>query len=218
MKFAGLLFCAAVLAVTGKATPFCVPNSTTWCEVTDAGPLPSNAQATIGTGTLDDIIGKIGDGTGGADMYSIYIPDPSDFSANWTGYGSSPLTPAALYLFDLNGNGIEAADDGSPALGGFAGAPGFYFIDIAPDGNDPQYHTSGGNDPIFTFSGGLTFPNGGAGPITSYSKGGCGVDCEGGYDINLSGAQFSNLPEPGSMLLTGAAMMGLAGLLKRRRA
>jgi hypothetical protein len=62
-------------------------------------------------------------------------------------------------------------------------------------------------------------PVGGAGPITTYSFNGCGTACAGGYDISLSGAQYSNAPEPASIALTGLSftLIGIASQVVRRR-
>jgi hypothetical protein len=223
MKLVAVLLCSAALALTVKAVPFCTVSPTVWCEkkAGDAGSFPLTSEPTMGTGTLTNIIGQLSNGTAGADMYSIYIPDPSVFSANFTpdsNGGVTGLAAAALYLFDGAGDGIEAADDGSAPLVGFSGPAGFYYIDIVPEGSLPQYKKKGNIFPIFgDFTPGAdSLPVSGAGSLTSYSKTGCGTDCEGGYDISLEGAQFSNLPEPASGLLTGFVLVGL-GLIGRTR-
>lgn len=224
MKLAALLLCAVAFALTVKATPFCVVSATVYCEkeAGDAGSFPLTSDPTIGTGTLTNIIGQLSNGSEGADMYSIFIPDPSVFSANFmpdSNGGVTGLAAAALYLFDGSGDGIEAADDGSAPLGAFAGPAGFYYIDIVPDGSLPQYKKKGNIFPIFAdFTPGAdSLPVAGAGSLSSYSKTGCGADCQGGYDISLEGAEFSNLPEPASGLLTGLVLvgLGLAGREKR---
>jgi hypothetical protein len=226
MKFAVVLLWAGC-ALTMKAGAFCTVSPGVWCEqgVGDAGSLPATSEPTLGTGALNSIIGQIGDGTAGADMYSILITNPAAFSANFAAYAANNvpgLTQAALYLFDSNGDGIEAADDGSVALGSFTGPAGIYYIDIVPDGNTPQYRTGGNNFPIFTaFSSGvISLPVGGAGTIRNYSQNGCGTACQGGYDITFAGGgvQYSNLPEPASMLLTGAVLVGLGAVgIKRKK-
>lgn len=223
MKFVFALLCSAALSLTVHAAPFCTVSSTIWCEKTagDAGSLPATSEPTMGTGTLTDIIGQIADGTTGADMFSIFIPDPSVFSADFTPRSNaniSGLTDAALYLFDSNGNGIEAADDGSAPLAAFAGSAGFYYIAIAPDGSVPQYRHKGNSFPIFAdFTPGAdSFPVADASSVANFSKTGCGADCQGGYDISLQGAEFSNLPEPASMLLTGLALAAV-GVARRRK-
>jgi hypothetical protein len=221
MKFVAVLLFSAGCALTLKATPFCTVSPGVWCEkgAGDAGSLPATSETTIGTGTLNSIIGDLSDGTGGADMYSIYIADPSTFSANFDGDGNGGVTPladAALYLYDSTGHGIEAADDSTPALGAFTGPAGIYYIAIAPNGNNPQYKTGGNSFLIFSaFNNSAdSTPVAGAGAIANYSKNGCGANCEGGYDISLSGANYSNLPEPASVLLT---LLGLGTLSLRRK-
>lgn len=223
MKFFVVLACSAGFALTVNAAPFCTVSATVWCEkgTGDAGSLPATSEATMGIGTLTDIIGQITEGTTGADMFSIFIPDPTVFSADFTPRSNNVVTgldSAALYLFDSNGNGIEAADDGSAPLAAFAGPAGIYYIAIAPDGSVPQYKHKGNFFPIFAdfTSGADSFPVGGASSVVNFSKNGCGTDCQGGYDISLEGAEFSNLPEPGSMLLTGLALAAV-GLARRRK-
>jgi hypothetical protein len=217
----------AVCALTVEAAPFCTVSPGIWCEKGqgDAGSLPASSQVTIGAGALNSIIGQINDGSSGADMYSIFISNPAAFSANFAPYAANAvpgLTEAALYLFDSNGNGIEAEDDGSIALGSFTGPAGIYYIDISPDGNLPRYRTGGNSFPIFGAftSGVIAMPVGGAGSIKNYSQNGCGTACEGGYNITFTGGgvQNSNLPEPASMLLTGAVLAGLGAVgLKRKK-
>jgi hypothetical protein len=216
----------AMCALTIEAAPFCTVSPGIWCEKGngDAGSLPDSSQVTLGAGTLNSIIGQINDGTTGADMFSIFISNPAAFSANFAPYAANAvpgLAEAALYLFDFNGNGIEAADDGSIALGAFAGPAGIYYIDISPDGNAPRYKTGGNSFPIFPAftSGVIAMPVPGAGPIKNNSQNGCGTACQGGYDITFTGGgvQPSNLPEPASMLLTGVVLVGLgAAGLKRK--
>jgi hypothetical protein len=220
MRLARIFLVAAGLAATMSAGPFCTPSPGTFCS-SGAGFQPSDAANTEGTGALSLIIGQL---FGSANLFAIEIPNTSAFSANYTGYSAAGVdaTPgAALYLFDSHGDGIEAADDGSIALGGFTGTGGLYYIGIAPDGNDPEYLQA--SNPFLIFnpfvSGAVSFPVGGAGPIAAIGGPGCtpGAGCDGGYEISLNGTNFANLPEPASLFLTGLALIGLGVLSASRR-
>jgi hypothetical protein len=103
MKFPILLFCASALAATASASPLCTASPGTWCEaaVGDAGAFPKTGQATVGTGALNSIIGYIGNGTAGSDLYSIVIQNTSQFSATFAAYtanGAIGESNAAIYL------------------------------------------------------------------------------------------------------------------------
>ena len=56
----------------------------------DAGGLPGTANITTGVGFLNKIIGTLSDVTLGADMYEIYITDPSTFLATTVVHGGNP--------------------------------------------------------------------------------------------------------------------------------
>lgn len=224
MKTALLFVCVSVLAATAQASPFCSPSSPgTWCEQPvgpDAGQLISDAQYTLGIGSLNSIYGEI-NGTGGADMFAISIPNTAAFTASAAPASGTNIkgdSQAALYLFDSSGHGIEAADDGT-ALAAFNGSPGIYFVDITGDGNTPEYTMGSNKLAIFApfTAGQVSMPVSGAGALDNYSGAGCGADCAGGYEINLSGAQFSSAPEPGSLALAGSAISMLGLLCRFRR-
>ncbi len=230
MKSAILFVCVAALSVSVQATTFCTAGSGTWCEQPygpDAGQYVNTAQYTVGTTPnepLTTIIGAI-NGLGGGDMYAIYIPNPTAFSASFaaqTGTGPNGHTingdsQAALYLFNGSGLGIEAADDGT-AISAFNGTAGTYFVDITGDGNVPEYSVGLNKYAIFQpfLAGQISSPVPGAESLSAYSGNGCGANCAGGYDISLVGADYSGAPEPGSLLLTGSAVTML-GLLTRMR-
>ncbi len=77
----------------------------------------------MGTGTLNSIIGNIGNGTIGADVYSIIIPNTTAFSASFASYtagGATGETDAFIYLFDSTGHSVETAAENA-MLGGFSG-------------------------------------------------------------------------------------------------
>lgn len=137
-----------------------------WTELDDAGGLPETAQV-VQVGTLQTISGSLtgrGDDFRGngqfedfEDVYLIEIKDVEQFLAETDGTISGGATfPTALYLFDLNGNGIlgnvvspniPAADRGfsgsllGPMSDDGSGAevpdPGMYFLAIAGQSNPP---------------------------------------------------------------------------------
>jgi hypothetical protein len=202
-----------------------------WNEVTDGGDdaarLPENAQATFGVGPLTDIIGRLGNGFIGADMYLIRITDFNTFSATSSAVGRNGVLDPALYLFDFSGHAIYGSDNNSldPMNPDFqatlpAGDPqgpehnGLYFILIAPSGNDPL--NKFGN---FIFPCGCTagtlYPQTKNTIIEHYSNSGIGPAGSGRYDIHLTSADFANVPEPGTLGIGVGALLG--GVLARRR-
>jgi len=224
MKLPILLICAsALVASSAGAVPLCTASPGTWCEaaVGDAGSFPINSQATMGSGTITSIIGNIGNGTAGSDVYSILIQNTSQFAATFGAYTANGVTGesnAAIYLYDAQGRGVEAAMEGT-SLAGFNGAAGLYYIAITPAGNAPEYPASGSKFAIFAaFSNGqISLPVAGAGAIDAYSAAGCGTNCQGAYDITLSGAQYSNAPEPAPLALLGTVLTSLSFLYRFKR-
>jgi hypothetical protein len=194
--------------------------ATAYVEVGDTGDVPGTAQHATGSGVLTEIIGAVSAEPFSldlVDLYALFIPDPSAFSAD-TGDGSDPnlLQDPVLYLFDHAGRGVSMNDDGpfppQSALGalplGFG--PGFYYLAISFAGVTPVDALS--ND-IFDAFGSLAVLSNqplhgwiGA-PLTQNTA------IAGDYDIALAGALF--VPEPGSLLLVAIAL--LAGSTRRMR-
>ena len=211
MKPLILFICASALATIAGAVPLCTISPGSWCEaaVGDAGGFIANAEATKGTGALNSIIGNIGNGTAGTDLYSILIENPAQFSATLAAYTSTGYTGetnAALYLFDATGHGIEAASEGT-ALSSFVGPAGYYFVGVVPNGNLTEYTANGASSAVFNpfVNGQDSLPVAGSSALDKYSQDGCGTSCTGAYEVTLNGAQYSNLPEPGSLALFGVA-------------
>jgi hypothetical protein len=195
--------------------------ATIWLESDhgDAGKFPWNAQVIVGSGVLDEIRGRIV-APNGVDMYLISITDPAGFSANATTNGiTDVLENPQLFLFDLDGYGVEANDDRSddnvlPRLrAGNADSPtvpGLYYLAISGYDNDPK---SQGNGRLFrNNTTGIMGPNGpgGAFPIDAWTNDGSDT---GRYRILLNGAAFAT-PEPATVVLLAA---GLAAWFVRRR-
>jgi hypothetical protein len=221
-----VLIAALGLPAVGQAGPMNV-----WTEgqdgTGDAGDLPATAQVTRGESgvPLTTIIGTI-DNPNDVDMFKIIIVDPSRFSATTVGQPGT-LFDTQLFLFDANGRGVQANDDVSTTdlrstLTPFAGVPGIYYLAISAFNSDPV--APGGLRifpepeetiaPIFGLPVGPTGPGGGL-PVAGWTTGGLS---SGTYQIALTGAEFgSSVPEPGTFLLLGLGLAGLAGWFRRRR-
>jgi hypothetical protein len=114
-------------------------------ESGDAGDLPGTAQ--IISGQPSHIV-KFFDAFNDQDMYRIYIPDVSKFSASTDNSGTqlTDNSDVMLYLLDANGFGLFANDDNpfSPGSlkaafpgGSLSGPPGYYYLAISMFANVP---------------------------------------------------------------------------------
>jgi len=166
------------LAMIGAVIAISIPNfirAAEWTEVTDAGPVLSEAQEPTGSGDLTSIFGTItqtptdvplndlsafGASVADVDLFRIFISDPIGFSAetlNGDSMNSDLEFDASLALFDENGMGIYSNDDGVfddgnsilPAGNGFGPmAQGTYYLAIFDDNVTPLSELSL-NGPIF---------------------------------------------------------------------
>jgi hypothetical protein len=203
-----------------------------YTEQGDAGQLPASAQAATSAvgGSLTGIVGSIGvtNGVSEADMYRIYVSDPTAFSASTTGFtlGVNQFD-TQLFLFDSAGLGVFANDDAStggsqsllPSGSSFSFSIGTYYLLIDGGGRFPADSQNRLIFPNFTDgttdSSALVGPTGtgGANVIGGYT----GNSSEGGnYRIALSGAQFDGVPEPSAAALIFSAVMA-GGLTRRGR-
>ncbi|WP_067064804.1 PEP-CTERM sorting domain-containing protein [Roseateles chitosanitabidus] len=186
----------------------------------DVGELITTAAPVSGAGTIDAIRGTLGGGVDAADLFAIYLTAGTAFSATTTASGFTyNAFDTVLFLFDAAGKGLFANDDD----GDFGGSQstianfipsvsGLYYLAITGAGYTP---VSGGAGifPSLLGTTGNVAANAGAGPLTGWNS----VTSEfGDYEIVLTGAQAA-VPEPGSLLLVGAAL-GAAGLIRRRKA
>ncbi|OWQ49182.1 hypothetical protein CDL60_00025 [Roseateles noduli] len=188
----------------------------------DAGQTVGSAQTLFGTGPIDAIQGTL---NGDADLFAIYLTAGTAFSATTTASGIDyNFFDTVLYLFDAAGKGLIANDDDGDVGGSqstlsnyIPTVSGLYYLAITGAGYTP---VSGGS-PIFPSllgQGGNVAANPGAGPLTGWSSSTSEFDV---YEIQLVGATAvapaaSDVPEPGSLLLAGAAL-GAAGLIRRRK-
>jgi len=205
----------ALLPLACQGTPI-------WTEVGDAGNTLGGAQQPSGVGPLTQIVGwfNVPGDTGGTwvDIYRIYVFNPIGFSATTSGTGYDP----ALFLFDLDGMGLEANQDISTTdqnaylLGGDAPPLEVYLMiamnnrhPMSPAGSifpDPMlpsqlhYRTSPGGDQPFSNLGGSV--------IGSYPS-------PVNYTITLTGVQY--IPEPASWIMLASGIALASVFLRRRR-
>jgi hypothetical protein len=204
--FIAVLYCSSLTA-------------SAWFEFDPAGRLPATAQNTSGAGSLDVILGELTDLTE-VDMFWIRIADAMAFSASTV---PDPFTVAdpELFLFDRLGKGVYANDDANGSQSELPAAhplgpasAGLYLLAIGRFDNEPV--SSSGF--IFTQNAGVNGPTAGGGsPITGWDDNVTGrIDLNTFYQISLTGGEFANIPEPATLILSGAGLL-LAYLLKRRR-
>ncbi len=170
------------------------PPFTGYDEQGDAGDLPETAQATP-SGALSGIRGTLTPGD--ADMYAIYIPDPSTFSASTR---CNALFDTQLFLFDANGVGVSFNDD-SP-LGGLASTldsscipgPGLYYLVVTAYDRDST-GCNGGEIWADTPYGAVRCPDG-AEPSSRIGgwTGSHGVSAT--YIVELTGAEGASPGDP----------------------
>ncbi|BCW94739.1 MAG: DVUA0089 family protein [Fimbriimonadales bacterium] len=164
----------------------------TWFEQGDAGDLPETAQST-GSGALSDIQGTLD--TNDVDMYAIYISDPASFSAT-TSNGATWDTQ--LFLFDANGVGVVADDDGGDGLQSLINntnncitSPGVYYLAITRFNKDPL----GCNDGGLWSTNVNNCPNG-AEPSSRVASWTTSTTAAGAYTIFLTGAEGATAGDP----------------------
>ncbi|MCX7925120.1 MAG: DVUA0089 family protein, partial [Fimbriimonadales bacterium] len=170
------------------------PPFTGYNEQGDAGDLPETAQATP-SGALTGIRGTVTPSD--ADMYAIYISNPSTFSASTR---CNALFDTQLSLFDANGRGVSFNDD-SP-LGGLASSldgscipgPGLYYLVVTAFDRDPA-GCNGGEIWADTPYGVIRCPDGSE-PTSRISgwTGSHGVSAT--YIVELTGATGANPGDP----------------------
>ncbi len=220
----GLL--ALMLAVPARS----VRADVIWLEGSgDAGSLPTTAQSTVGSGTLDRILGRLDKSFADIDMFGILVPDPALFSATTVGT-STALFDTELLVFDGSGKGVAANDDA--AVGELLSsiplnsltAPGIYYLAIALPFDVPV-NPSGGIFPDAPWGDAVVGPTGlgGGSPIAGWDTTLHFPDPfeKDGYEIRLTGAEFqlqaTPVPEPsGLAILSSLAVLAIAHSCLRR--
>jgi PEP-CTERM motif-containing protein len=184
--------------------------------------------------SLDHILGSLSINPNtllseGADVYKIFISNPSAFSASTTSLaGGRNGFDTQLFLFNSNGTGVATNDDKSPGAQSLLPsgnalysslAAGFYYLVITGAGSHPADMSNvrifpnqdEGSDPTGIYGPKNGTPDETNAVWTQFS----GNSTEGGtYSIALTGASIA-VPEPGTLALivTGS----IAGLLLFRR-
>jgi hypothetical protein len=165
----------------------CPPPPGQWIEQGDAGDLPSTAQVTTGSGSLNTIQGTM-NGID-VDMYRISICNSGSFGATTVG-GANWDTK--LFLFNSTGMGVTMNDDSvglqSTLSAQFIPGNGTYYIAVC--GYPSQADSAGGNIWLLQPFGVERQPDGpGAGsPVSSWS----GVpSVNAPYSIGLTGTCYA---------------------------
>jgi hypothetical protein len=218
-----------VLAVTlAAAAALALPTAASagfvWTErAPGAGDLPATAQATYDStfNTMDGISGFLTNTTGAyeVDLFRIRIADPGAFSATVKGHAND--LDFVLFLFDAAGLGVFMSDDESfvsrdpmlPALPGGFGT-GVYYLAIAFALTNP---IDASDMSIFEFTGSpVENADAAAGPLAGWQLNSSFPTSPFAYDILLTGATNSDIPEPATAALLMAGGIG-AWLSSRRR-
>jgi hypothetical protein len=203
----------AALAAVAMLLTITPAGATIWTEVGDAGNLPGTAQITIGVGPLTSITGTLPDNSD-VDMFCIQITDKANFRA-----AISPLAATVdpdIWLFNANGFGISANNTvtGGQAWVTGANVPsnGMYYLAISSDMASAL--SAGGAiwNPVYVYTERAPDGPGAAQAITGW--GGNPVNDMTSYTVQLTGAGFCEVPEPGSLSVLVA---GLCGMLLRRK-
>lgn len=168
-----------------------------WVEEGDAGDTLTNAQTTVGSGSLTQISGTIPDGWD-HDLYKISVTNFSKFSATVTAPDGGD---SRLALFDASGKGVVYNDDnanGNTALSAidYAGSQlpssnGVYYLGIMSNVEMPASTVDGTNAYIWTIDNPTSQKRpdgpGAAGAMVGF--GGYGGSLA-NYSIALTGAGF----------------------------
>ena len=200
--------------------------ASTWFEQGDAGDSLATANVIGEVFPLNHIAGTLPDNDpNGVDLYQLFIPDPSKFSASTDNFPSTDLLDTWLYLFDENGMGIAASASSvggsfhaSISEGSVLAPPGQYYLAVTRLDSAPQSATG----PIFpdlvfaSTNGEVVGPTGTGGnnPLASWTSLQF-LDFE-NYQIDLTGAA-SAVPEPSAAMIWACGSLLFVSSRKRKR-
>lgn len=181
----------------------------------DAGRRLDTARVFAGNDEISRIDGNK-PATDGVDLFEIFIPDTTAFRARVTRFGGDD---SQLFLFNDAGMGILYNDNRNrntelSRISSFVGTSGLYYLAITGFDQDPL----SGLDEIFPDNRrGVRGPNMGVGALTGWTNAG-NSNNTGRYRIRLDGAFTSDyvVSEPATLGLLGAALVGFAGLRRRK--
>ena len=230
-----LFVTAAALLALGFAASSA--QAQTWTKTGNPGNLPSTAQITLGTGSLDTIIGSLTTTSTAStasrpDLFQIYITGASAFSATTISFDTT-IYDTQLFLFDSTGAGVYANDDTTDFAKGATLnptgllTPGLYFLGVSSYGAIPRSGTGAAFDMFpntfddttgdVSFTGLKTPTAAGANSLTNWSLSGADVET-GTYSISLTGTTYAApVPEASTLISFGVpALLVLAVLVRRR--
>lgn len=206
-----------------------------WVEMGDAGALPGTAQVTRGIGNLDSIEGEIDNvGFEDIDMFQLRIINTDVFSAALSSPALGGLLDTYLFLFDSGGLGVVADNDSETypfdpiseiPVGTLSGHPtGTYYLAVSTAFSDGDLPLDGAGSLIFdpedlAEDSSFVDPDFGSGTVSPESPRGSVTDWQldlddsddGPYQIALTGATYSVIPEPASLAVWSLIAMVIIG-------
>lgn len=210
------------LALVAAFVALPAQGSLIWNEI-NAGPLPTTAEVTFGSGALTQINGHLDFDLDtqlwGVDLYAISIVHPTQFSAR-TEAGAAKMDDPALYLFNASGRGVYMNNDTTAANfqatlpTGSAFGPvtaGLYYLAIAWGFSDALSFDSIFDLNQFVNTTGVYGPSGpgGGSALAGWNPAGpANFDVPAAYTIDFTGAAAA-VPEPGTLALLVAAIVGI---------
>jgi len=221
MQRHGLFLGLALAAWIAGPTPV---RAQVWTELAGTHNTAATAQSVGGT-SLTQISGSLAT-SNELDVYRFTITTPTTFSATTQSGNTAATTDTMLFLFTSAGVGIASNDDivnkvnaaNNPRSLLPAGnalyanlAPGQYLLAVGLYNNRP----TSANGTIFTNDAEGIFGPQNGGVFTGQTNGSSQA-APAAYGIGLTGV--APVPEPGTLLLTGATGLGAWIIRRRRRA
>lgn len=227
---------AAIALCTASFLAITSAEAVIYSEVGDAGQLRSTAQPTAANQgaanqPLTQILGSLLTGTD-IDLYAINIVNPAAFSATTVNtLTNGSFLDTALFLFDSSGRPVYANDDDASGTNVTSTLPagnalgpqvaGLYYLAISLSGAEPVNFANLLLFAMAANSTDLRGPNPSAtGPLTNWDT--TNVDGSfptfpSNYQIDLTGATTAVIPEPNTLAFTVLGVIGLVGLMQKRK-